>query len=238
MKRFGGFPPKLRFTSIPEPFFSHLLPEINDIAELKVILYIVHLLYNKKGYPKYITLDELSKNTGLMTGLSSDVSSAEVILKQSLLKAEDRGIILLLDIESASIKNKIVLLNSESDRELYARLRNGDINLPELAATNKNTITIPQKAIDIYSLYEQNIGMITPIIAEEISQAQRVYPVSWLQEAIREAANQNKRKWSYISAILERWNSEGKASGTYRGDTKKTDPDKYIKGKYGHMVQR
>jgi len=57
-------------------------------------------------------------------------------------------------------------------------------------------------------------------------------------DAIKEAANQNKRKWSYISAILERWAAEGRSDGTYRRDTKKTDPDKYIKGKYGHMVQR
>ena len=37
---------------------------------------------------------------------------------------------------------------------------------------------------------------------------------------------------------LERWSAEGKDDGTYRGDFKKTDPDKYIKGKYGHMVRR
>ncbi|HUT96533.1 MAG TPA: DnaD domain protein, partial [Dehalococcoidales bacterium] len=91
---------------------------------------------------------------------------------------------------------------------------------------------------DIFSLYEQNIGMLTPMIAEELRDALKVYPENWINDAIKEAVSNNKRKWSYISAILERWTTEGRDDGTYRGDSKKTDPDKYIKGKYGHMVGR
>jgi hypothetical protein len=48
----------------------------------------------------------------------------------------------------------------------------------------------------------------------------------------------NKRNWRYIAVIMERWATEGKGSGTSQRDTKKTDPDKYVKGKYGHMVRR
>ena len=82
---------------------------------------------------------------------------------------------------------------------------------------------------DIFSLYEQNIGMLTPMIAEELRDALKVYPENWISDAIKEAVSNNKRKWSYISAILERWTAEGRDDGTYRGDSKKTDPDKYIK---------
>ncbi|GAH24252.1 unnamed protein product, partial [marine sediment metagenome] len=90
---------------------------------------------------------------------------------------------------------------------------------------------------DIFTLYEQNMGMLTPMIAEELREAEKLYPETWIRDAIKEAVNQNKRKWSYISAILERWLAEGRSDGTYRRDSK-TDPDKYIKGKYGHMVRR
>jgi len=76
------------------------------------------------------------------------------------------------------------------------------------------------------------------MIADELRDALEVYSESWIRDAIKEAVNQNKRKWSYISAILERWSAEGKSYGTYKRDFKKTDPDKYIKQKYGHMVQR
>jgi DnaD/phage-associated family protein len=80
--------------------------------------------------------------------------------------------------------------------------------------------------------------MLTPMVAEELKEAEKLYPQDWIGDAIKEAVNQNKRNWRYISAILERWSTEGRGDGTYRRDFKKTDPDKYIKGKYGHMVQR
>jgi DNA replication protein len=93
-------------------------------------------------------------------------------------------------------------------------------------------------AINIFVLYEQNIGVITPTIAEELKEAERLYPPQWIEEAFKEAAALNKRIWRYIVRILERWASEGKDSGEYKRDIKKDDPDKYIKGKYGHLVQR
>jgi len=238
MKRFGGFPPKMRFTAVPELFFSHLLPVIDDIAELKVVLYIVHYLFQKKGYPKYVTRDELLNDTGLMTGLFTASKSVEVNLKEALLKAEERGVIIRIVVDEANSEKEIILLNTESDREAATRLKNGELHLSGLSVVAAKTETVPGPSTDIFSLYEENIGIITPMIAEEIRQAKQDYPETWLQEAIREAAMQNKRKWSYISAILERWSSEGKAGGTYWRNTKKTDPDKYIKGKYGHMVQR
>jgi DNA replication protein len=92
--------------------------------------------------------------------------------------------------------------------------------------------------INIFALYEQNIGMITPMIAEELKEAEKLYPPQWIEEAFKEAVTLNKRSWKYIARILERWASEGKDSGKHRGNIKKDDPDKYIKGKYGHLVKR
>jgi DNA replication protein len=93
-------------------------------------------------------------------------------------------------------------------------------------------------AINIFALYEQNIGIITPMIAEELKEADKLYPPRWIEEAFREAVTLNKRSWKYIARILERWASEGKDSGEYRRDIKKDGPDKYIKGRYGHLVKR
>jgi DNA replication protein len=76
------------------------------------------------------------------------------------------------------------------------------------------------------------------MIADELRDAERLYPQTWIRDAIKEAVSRNKRNWRYIAKILERWSAEGKSNGTYRGDFKKTDPDKYIKGKYGHIVRR
>ena len=91
---------------------------------------------------------------------------------------------------------------------------------------------------NIFSLYEQNIGMITPMIAEELKEAERLYPEEWVRQAFKEAAVLNKHSWRYISRILEHWASEGKEDGKNRRSFKEGSSDKYIKGKYGHLVQR
>jgi DNA replication protein len=95
-----------------------------------------------------------------------------------------------------------------------------------------------EPAANIFVLYEQNIGLITPMIAEELKDAERLYPPEWIEEAFREAVELNKHSWRYIARILERWASEGKDSGEHKRDAKKGGPDKYVKGRYGHLVKR
>jgi len=98
--------------------------------------------------------------------------------------------------------------------------------------------SLQPSAINVFALYEQNIGIITPMIAEELKEAERLYPSEWIEEAFKEAVALNKRIWRYIKRILERWASEGKDSGEYKRDIEKDGPDKYVKGKYGHLVKR
>ena len=110
--------------------------------------------------------------------------------------------------------------------------------LPGLEARAPAAV-ITEEPSDIFTLYEQNIGMLTPLIADELQEAGKQYPETWIKDAIKEAADLNKRNWRYIARILEHWSTQGKDDGTYRGNLKKnTDPDKYIKGRYGHMVRR
>lgn len=238
MKQFDGFPAKMRFTSIPNVFFSALLPQITDISELKTTLHIFEALYRKRGYPRFVTYRELSGNKSLMTSLRQTTQSPEEALHQALEMATRRGIILRLTLASDNGTEDVYFLNTESQREVVARIQNGEIKLSGLKA-EKPTYVETEEPPDIFTLYEQNIGMLTPLVAEELREAETLYGETWIRDAIKEAVNQNKRKWSYISAILEHWASEGRSDGTYRGySAKKTDPDRYIKGKYGHMVQR
>jgi DnaD/phage-associated family protein len=95
-----------------------------------------------------------------------------------------------------------------------------------------------EATLNIFALYEQNIGIITPMIAEELNEAERLYPPQWVDEAFKEAVKMNKRSWKYIARILERWASEGKEGGEYRKSAKEGGPNKYIRGKYGHLVKR
>ncbi len=236
MKQFTGFPAKMQFTSVPNLFFSSLLPQISDITELKTTLYIFEALYSKRGYPRFITYRELLSNTSLMSNLKEVAKSPGEALRQALEMATKRGTILHIVLDRDGMPEDIYFLNTKSDRQVMAKIQNGELILGGLKAEGQAD-TETEELPDIFTLYEQNMGMLTPMIAEELREAEKLYPETWIRDAIKEAVNQNKRKWSYISAILERWSAEGRSDGTYRRDSK-TDPDKYIKGKYGHMVRR
>jgi DNA replication protein len=237
MKQFSGFPAKMQFTPVPNSFFSTLLPQISDIAELKTTLHIFRALYHKRGYPRFTTLRELLGDKSLMSSLKGEARPLDEILRHGLEMAVKRGTILHLALDRDGTPEDIYFLNTESDKQTMAKIQNGELNLSGLKAKEPALIDT-EETPDIFTLYEQNIGMLTPMIAEELRDALKVYPETWIRDAIKEAVNQNKRKWSYILAILERWSTEGKGDGTYRGDSKKTDPDKYIKQKYGHIVRR
>lgn len=62
----------------------------------------------------------------------------------------------------------------------------------------------------IFSIYEQEIGLLTPMIAEQIKDWVENYPEGWLEDAIKIAAENNKRKISYINGILKNWRTDGR----------------------------
>jgi DNA replication protein len=237
MKQFKGFPAKTQFTPLPNSFFSTLLPQISDITELKTTLHIFRALYHKRGYPRFTTYRELLGDKSLMSSLKGEARPPDEVLHHALKTAAKRGTILHLALDRDGTPEDIYFLNTESDKQTMTKIQNGELNLSGLKAKEPALIDTEEQP-DIFTLYEQNIGMLTPMIADELRDALKVYPENWIRDAIKEAVSHSKRKWSYISAILESWSAEGRGDGTYRGDSKKTDPDKYIKGRYGHIVRR
>jgi DNA replication protein len=239
MKQFGGFPAKMEFTPIPSVFFSNLLPEISDVAELKTTLHIFWSIYRKRGYPRFTTYHELASSASLMKSLSDGEEPPDEVLRNALKMATRRGTILHIVLTKNGEPEDVYLLNTESDRQVMAKIQNGEIRLPGLKGGGKSPPEVrTEQQPNIFALYEENIGMLTPMIAEELREAEKLYPEDWIKDAIKEAVTQNKRSWRYIARILERWSAEGRDSGAHKRDSKKTDPDKFIKGKYGHMVRR
>jgi len=236
MEKFQGFPAKMEFTPIPNFFFSAVLPQISDIRELKTTLHVLAALYRKRGYPRFVTYPELMGNASLMNSLRGETKPPDEVLRQSLEMAAKRGTIIHLVLERDGVSEDVYLLNTESDRKIAEKIQNGELKLSGIKAVGQTYVPVEEQP-NIFALYEQNVGMLTPIIAEELREAEKLYPESWIREAIKEAVSLNKRSIRYIVRILEHWAAEGKSDGTYQR-VSKTDPDKYIKGKYGHMVRR
>lgn len=56
---------------------------------------------------------------------------------------------------------------------------------------------------NLFKVYEQEIGAITPLIADALKDAEKEYPPGWVEEAIQIAVERNVRNWKYVRAVLE-----------------------------------
>jgi DNA replication protein len=235
MNEFKGFPRGMQFTPIPNLVFSSLAGLITDIVELKVLLHVFEIIYPKKGNIRFVSAQELSSHPSVIQDIRG---LSQKSLEKVLEALNQKGILLKVDLTDERKTQPLYFLNNEANQLIVDKIRNSEIRLEGLEPTRlETTPTAPPP--DIFTLYEENVGLLTPLIADELKEAGEHYPETWIKDAIKEAVNQNKRNWKYISRILERWSTEGKKDGAHRGNSKtNTDPDKYVRGKYGHMVQR
>ncbi len=227
---FPGFPNgRLRFTAVPDVFFSELLPAIDDLAELKVTLHFLWRLKHLRREPRYLLLGELRADGALLGGLDPSGEQAEARLEEALARAVARGT--LLRLEEAGSGEQWFFLNSEQGREGFERAQRGEVKLIGATPGHEPRLVAPRP--NIYQLYEQNIGLLQPLIADQLRDAEGTYPAEWIEEAFQIAVEQNKRAWAYVRSILERWSREGKKTGT----PSERDRRRYIKGKYGDIVK-
>jgi DNA replication protein len=235
MKVFDGFPIKSKYTPIPNIFFSEVLPQLDDLAELKITLHIFWVLYQKRGYPRFVTYNELTADPVLMKGLAGDGSASE-ILRRALNQAVSRGTLLCSKLERDGEVHELYFVNDDAGRKAAEKINSGELKVGDLAKAEPCPAS--QEKPNIFTLYEKNIGMLTPIIAEELKEAEKLYPASWIEDAFKEAVDLNKRNWRYISRILERWAAEGKHDGEPgRYSEADSSPEEYRR-RYGHLLKR
>ena len=89
----------------------------------------------------------------------------------------------------------------------FEALREGGLTLADLRAASP--LPNPDKP-NIFTLYEQNIGPLTPMVAEILKADAETYPEAWLRDAMREAVSRNIRNWKYVQAILKAWQEKGR----------------------------
>jgi DNA replication protein len=250
MTLFAGFPSgKNPYVPVPEVFFTVLLPEIEDMAELKVTLHLFWLLAQKKGDPRCVSDRELLADMVLLRSLKrkGDPRPVEERLRHGLEQAVARGSILRIYLKllsEASDEEELVgwyFFNTARSRKIVNELQGGELVPASLLAAQddkpeeqaqayedtgsivpagrsgalrgyerSSQVQVQIERPNIFILYEQNIGLLSPLIADELRDAADSYPAEWIETAFREAVLHNKRKWSYIRAILRRWETEGR----------------------------
>jgi DnaD/phage-associated family protein len=197
--------------------FGALLEEIGEIAELKVVLRGIWLLRRQRSWPRMVAREEFLSDQTLLRGLRSDPDGAAAAISRGLASAVERGIFLAHRPGPGSDARVRYLLNADADRRALARLESeASPASPEIAAEPgwEPVVEPPEERPNIFALYEDNVGMVSPILAEELKEAEAVYPGNWVSDAFKIAVDNNRRNWRYISGILRRWAAEGRPGDT------------------------
>ena len=206
MTKFKGFTGSESFSIIPDTFFHQLLKQIDDVAELKVTLYLIWRIEHMDGPFRALSkMDFPVKDLGLP---ADEIASG-------LDKAVRRGTLLRVQKDAAVY----FLLNSPRGRAGAESVQNGQWD-PQTGTTAP-----PVERPNIFKLYEENIGPLTPLIADALKDAEETYSAEWVGEAIELAVKNNKRNWKYSEAILKRWKEEGRGQEQDRRDTEKISRD-------------
>jgi len=195
MSDFKGFTDHETFTPVPDSFFQQLLNEIEDADELKVTLYLLWRIGHMEGTFHTLCHSEILEDGAFMRGVDA------AALDSGLEKAVGRGS--LLRVEGSG--GGWYFLNSPRGRAAADAMRKG-----HWRESARPPSTPPVEKPNIFKLYEENIGPLTPIIADTLRDAEQTYPEAWIADAMAEAVQRNKRNWKYVEAILKRWKEDGR----------------------------
>lgn len=230
---FHGFPAgKMRLTPIPAPFFTDLLPAIDHLGEMKVTLYAIWFLEQLEGNFRLIQRKDFYADERFMAGLNRDSQVAQTLLDDALERAVLRGTLLKAEIVDTDGTQDYYFLNSPRGRAAVQALSKREW-LPAMVAHQPVALNLERP--NIFRLYEEHIGPLTPMIADALREAENTYSPEWIEDAVRIAVENNVRRWRYVEAILRSWQEEGRNDQDQRGTSK--DRRRYVEGKYAGFFE-
>jgi len=131
------------------------------------------------GHVRYTSM----RNKGRITGWLIEVFEVPLTEKPDREKP---------DVALPDVENPTQVLSTLSSNEL----------------SNKSTTTAAAKP-EAFTVYESNIGPLTPIIADSLRDVINDYSEAWVIRAITEAAQSNARNYKYILGVLRGYKERG-----------------------------
>ena len=207
---FAGFVAGGAATTLPAQLFVELLPQIDDEAELRVTLYALYAIQRRRGPLRAVRGSELAAESPLARALASR-GGAEAV-PAALDRAVARGTLLACALADG---DALYFVNSEGGRRALLRVQSGALDAPGARVRERPPPALPPDRPA--AVYEQEIGTLTPAVAEGLARAAERYPEQWTVDALRLAATSNRRSWRYVDGILRRWEVEGRDDETSEG---------------------
>jgi DnaD/phage-associated family protein len=231
---FKGFPPgKLNTTRVPSIFFRELLPQIDDLDELKVTLYAIWQINQKEGEIRYLRANDFFGDPLFMKGMGATEAAQSAAVRAGLERAVNRGTLLKTSVPDGEDQLDLFFFNSPRGQAAVQSVRDGSWR-PSDGDLPAATLNLEQP--NIFTLYEENIGPLTPLIADTLRDAEKEFPETWIRHALEIAVQNNVRKWNYIEAILRSWQDGGRDERQDRGHSKQ-DRKGYLEDEFAEFIE-
>jgi DnaD/phage-associated family protein len=240
MARFSGFrAANARLFSLPAAFVDDLLPLIDHLGELQVTLYCLYAVQQREGRFRYLLRSDMAASPALLSALTLACpdTPAQDALDDALDRAVGRGSLLIAQValngESDGAPTTLYFVNGPAGRAAVEQIARGGWQ----PATDGRPVDILPERPTIYRLYEENIGPLTPMIADSLKDAEHEFSAEWVADAIRVAVDNNARSWRYIQSVLERWRKEGRLPHETASGPDAADGQRFVRGKYAGFIE-
>lgn len=201
--------------SIPVPleFFGEILPLCRDLAELRATLLVVEQAGLRRS--PLVPLDALLAPHLASRTMGMDAPEpAQQRLVRALERAVASGALLRVAAGNGELQSVSYGLGTAANRALAERSRRGDAEAARRLALPDGMASEVSRP-NAFALYERHIGPLTPLLAERLRDAESSYPREWIEEAILQAVQYNRRTWRYVETLLARWESTGSPRGWF-----------------------
>jgi DNA replication protein len=233
MREFHGFPAAGKATSIPNLFFETVLPQLDSSDPLLAFLWVARLTQEQQGEAQCVTADEVWANPAARSAFEN-LSAGREGLDTGLDACLEHRALLALRLGQQAGGSLVYFVNNPRSRRAITRAQAGQLRIRrsrpvEIIGLNDRP--------DIFRLYEEQLGTITPLVAEKLAEAADQYPIEWIEDAFREAAERNVRNWRYIERVLESWSTEGHGHEATARDSLEDRKRRYLGGDFGHLAR-
>jgi len=197
---------------IPVSFLTEIVPAITSLEELQVSLPTISLLDAAGGFNEPLAEKTILRDRTLRSALRIEGSprAPDARITKGLDLALARGTLVRLVSAEARKRAIFYYLNTPENRSSIRLMETGQLPAPRTLWPDENPPSITIDRPNAFRLYEQNIGTLTPLIADQISRAIEEYPDDWIEDALGEAVTYNRRSWRYVTRILENWRAYGR----------------------------
>jgi len=198
-----GFQRDVQQLALPVDFLERLAGSTLDRAGILVVLNLFALL----GSEQNVAVESM-----VLAEAGEMLLGGKEAYQHGLDQALEAGFI--LSFADGQSQQVYWLPGTPKGRNLLAKLQLGEESL----AGEKIVARLPlEQRPNIYKLYEANIGPLTPMMAEMLREDAEQYPYDWIEDAVAEAVERNKRSWRYVRAILSAWKERGRDTTKQEG---------------------